>query len=83
MRDVWVLTEALVSDASDVPPNDVLLEYLRRCSVFVPSDVRITWTSSEHDDRAARDVVSGRRAHRSLPYEGMGRNLFLRISEDK
>ena len=88
MRDnVWVLTQALVSDTSGVPPNDVLLEYLRpMLTVFaLLATFALTWTLFK--DTAIGLLAMLFQAGYALidlaPHEGMGRNLLMRISEDK
>lgn len=88
MRDnVWVLMQALVSDASDVPPHDVLLEYLRPVLTLfaVLATYALTRTLFRGTTVAALAVAFqlGYAFLDLAPHEGMGRNLFLRISEDK
>jgi hypothetical protein len=88
MRDnVWVLTQALVSDTSGMPPNEVLLEYMRpMLTVLVLlATFALTWTLFKHTTIAllAMAFQVGYALIDLSPHEGMGRNLFVRISEDK
>jgi hypothetical protein len=88
MRDnVWVLTTAMIARTSGVSVEGVMLEYLRPLlTVCVTlATVALTWT-------LFRDTTIGLLAGLFQlgyglidlsPHEGMGRNLFVRISEDK
>lgn len=85
--NVWVLMQALIADAADVPPRDVLLEYLRPIvAVFaVLATYALTRTLFRSVTVAllAAAFQLGYALLDVAPHEGFGRNLFLRISEDK
>lgn len=88
MRDnVWVLTEALVAKTGGSTPNSVLLEYLRPLLTVLVllSTCALTWTLFKNMTIAllAAMFQIGYALIDLSPHEGMGRNLFMRISEDK
>ncbi len=85
--NVWVLSQALLSDAADVEPSDVLFEYLPPLlSVLAVAAVyAVTFTLFRNRTIAllAAAFLLGYAFLDLAPHEGMGRNLFLRVSEDK
>ncbi len=88
MRDnVWVLTEALVSRTSGVPPEDVLLEYLRPVLTVlaVLATYALTLTLFRRGAIALIAVAFqlGWAFLDVADHEGLGRSILLRITEDK
>ena len=85
--NVWVLSQALLSDAADVEPSELLFEYLPPLlSVLAVAAVyAVTFTLFRNRTIAllAAAFLLGYAFLDLTPHEGMGRNLFLRISEDK
>jgi len=85
--NVWVLTEAMLADAADVPPAELLLEYLR--PVLTVAAVLAAYALTRALFRAiapallAAAFLVGYALIDLSPHEGFGRNLLLRISEDK
>lgn len=85
--NVWVLTEALLSDAADVAPDELLFEYLR--PVLIVAAVLATYALAMALFRhrviglLAMGFLLGHAFLDLSPHEGFGRNLLLRISEDK
>lgn len=85
--NVWVVVQALISDVTDVPPREVLLEYLRPLLiVFVALATYALTRALFQSVTVALLAVAFQLGYAFLdmsPHEGFGRNLFLRISEDK
>lgn len=85
--NVWVVTEALIADVADVSPGDLLFEYLRPLlTVFaVLATYALARTLFRRTNVAllAAAFVLGYAFLDLAPHEGFGRNLFLRITEDK
>jgi hypothetical protein len=88
MRDnVWVLTTALIAKTGGSAPEGVLLEYLRPLLTLLVllSTFALTWTLFKNSVIALLAALfqAGYGLIDLSPHEGMGRNLFVRISEDK
>ena len=85
--NVWVVVQALISDVTDVPPHEVLLEYLRPLLiVFVALATYALTRALFRSATVALLAVAFQLGYAFLDmsaHEGFGRNLFLRISEDK
>ncbi len=85
--NVWVATQALLADVTDVSPDDLLFEYLRPVlTVFaVLATFALTRTLFRNTTVAllAAAFLLGYAFLDLAPHEGFGRNLFLRITEDK
>ncbi len=85
--NVWVVVQALISDITDVPPHEVLLEYLRPLLiVFVALATYALTRALFRSATVALLAVAFQLGYAFLDmsaHEGFGRNLFLRISEDK
>jgi hypothetical protein len=85
--NVWVLSQALVADAADVSPYDLLFEYLPPILAVFAALAVYTFASALFGNRTVALLATGFLLGYAFldlaPQEGMGRNLFLRISEDK
>ena len=88
MRDnVWVAMQALVSDATDVPPHKVLLEYLVPVLTIAAALATFALTFTLFRNLAIGLLAAAFQLGYGLidltSHEAFGRNLYLRISEDK
>ncbi len=85
--NVWVVLQAMISDVTEVPPDEVLLEYLRpMLIVFVALATYALTQAMFHRRDIALVAVAFMFGYAFLDmsaHEGFGRNLFMRISEDK
>ncbi|MEX0785683.1 MAG: hypothetical protein WD939_03510, partial [Dehalococcoidia bacterium] len=85
--NVWVLSEALVSRAAGVAPHEALFEYLppllSMLAILAAYAVGRTLFRSSTAGLLAAGFMLGYAFLDLSPHEGIGRNLFLRISEDK
>ena len=88
MRDnVWVLSQALVSDASGVAPKDLILQYSTPLLASIALLAMYALTRALFGSRSIALLAGLFEAGYGLldlsAHEGFGRNLFLRITEDK
>ena len=88
MRDnVWVLSQAVVSDAAGVAPRNLLLQLepalLAACALLAMYALTRTLFGSRSVALLAVAFEAGYGLLDLSAHEGFGRNLFLRISEDK
>ncbi|MCH8007840.1 MAG: hypothetical protein IIC91_03170 [Chloroflexi bacterium] len=88
MRDnVWVLVQSHLSDVADVPPEALLLKYLRPilaiCAVAAIYAFSRSLFKSATIGLLAAVLLLGYGLIDLSPHEGMGRNLLIRIGEDK
>ena len=85
--NVWVLTQAQVADVAGVPVNDAVLEYLRPLlTVFVVLATFALTRALFKNTTVALLAACFQLGYAFIDlsaHEGMGRNLLIRISEDK
>ena len=85
--NVWVLSQALIGDAAGVPPLDLLQEFLP--PIITLFAVLAAYALSKSLFRTTMvgllgaALFLGQALIDLTPHEGLGRNIFLRISEDK
>jgi len=88
MRDnVWVLSQATISDAAGVPPRMLLLQFERPILTVCALAAMYALTRILFGKRSIALLAVAFMAGYGLldlsAHEGFGRNLYLRISEDK
>lgn len=87
LTDVWVVLQALIADATEVPPPDVLIKDLGPVLVVFALLATYGLTRTLFRSRTiALLAVALQLGYAFLdlsPHEGFGRNFFFRISEDK
>jgi hypothetical protein len=88
MRDnIWVLSQATISDAAGVPPRMLLLQFQRPiltvCALAAMYALTRTLFGSRSIALLAVAFMAGYGLLDLSAHEGFGRNLYLRISEDK
>lgn len=85
--NVWVISEALIADAAGVGPLELLQNSLRPVitvlAVLAAYALSRTLFRSRTIGLLAATFFLGYALLDLSPHEGIGRNLFLRISEDK
>ncbi len=85
--NVWVLVQSHLSDVADVPPEALLLKYLRPiltiCAVAAMYAFSRSLFKSATVGLVAAVLLLGYGLIDLSPHEGMGRNLLIRIGEDK
>lgn len=85
--NIWVLAQALVADTADVPPHETVLEYLRPLLIALAALATFTMTVVLFRNVGVALLAAAFQLGYGLidlsAHEGLGRNLFIRISEDK
>ncbi len=85
--NVWVLSQALIGDAAGVPPLDLLQKFLPPIitlfAVLVAYALSRSLFGATMVGLLAAALFLGQALIDLTPHEGLGRNIFLRISEDK
>jgi len=85
--NVWVLSQAMLAQASGLEPVDILFEYqpplIAAGAVLAAFAFALTLFRNRTIALLAAAFMLGYAFLDLSPHEGFGRNLFIRISEDK